>query len=109
MNGVAFVFAVILNVPFFIYEFIAAMTFVVQDCLDGYFGAGMTLRQWFFSSAVVGVSLFGVQLLIYLFMIILPQYRKSLEILTKLNILCFSVYFCGYKLYGIVFGMVIFD
>ena len=70
--------------------------------MDQDYGIGMTLRQWMFSSSLIGLSMFTLQLLVIFFKICCPSYRKCPKTFTILNIIGFLLKFLGYNLLGFV-------
>jgi hypothetical protein len=73
--------------------------------MDQDYGIGMSLRQWMFSSALIGLSMFTVQLIVTLMKICCPTFRKCPKTFTILNIIAFLLKFLGYNLLGfIVYG-----
>jgi len=73
--------------------------------MDQDYGVGMNLRQWMFSSSIIGFSMFALQLLVILTKITCPSLRKFPKTFTILNIIAFFLKFLGYNLLGfIVYG-----
>lgn len=73
--------------------------------MDQDYGIGMSLRQWMFSSSIVGMSMFVLQLLVTFIKICCPSQRKFTKTFTILNIISFLLKFLGYNLFGfIVYG-----
>jgi hypothetical protein len=73
--------------------------------MDQDYGIGLSLRQWMFSSALIGLSMFTVQLIVTLMKICCPTCRKFPKTFTILNIIAFLLKFLGYNLLGfIVYG-----
>ncbi len=90
------------NVPFFICEVNYALASDEQACLDTDFGVGMSLRQWLFSSSMIGMSMYALQLLVILWKILLPRRKKCPQTFTVINIICFLLKFLGYNVLGFV-------
>lgn len=62
----------------------------------------MSLRQWFLSSAIIGVSMFGISLMIMFIKVLCPMKKKFTECLAILNIVGFLLKFLGYNIVGFV-------
>lgn len=73
--------------------------------MDQDYGIGMSLRQWMFSSSLIGFSMFAIQFLVTFLKICFPNSRKCPKTFTILNIIAFLLKFLGYNLLGfIVYG-----
>ena len=95
------------NFPFFICELNYALTHDHKECLDQDFGVGMDLRTWLFSSAIIGLSMYGLQCFAILWKICLPRRTKLPQSLTIINIVCFVLKFLGYNILGfVVYGSI---
>ena len=55
-----------------------------------------------FSSSIIGMSMYGLQLLVILWKICLPRKKKLSQSLTIINIVCFLLKFLGYNVLGFV-------
>lgn len=98
------------NLPFFICEMNYALAYEKQACLDTDFGVGMSLRQWLFSSSMIGLSHFLFQLLVILWKILLPRYGTCSHVSTLINFFFFLVKFLGYNGFGFVlYGFVLYE
>jgi len=62
----------------------------------------MNLRQWMFSSSIIGLSMYGLQWFIILWKYCLPRKKKFPQSLTIINILVFLLKFLGYNILGFV-------
>lgn len=95
------------NLPFFVCELYYGLTKEERTCLDKDFGVGMNLRMWLVSSAGIGLSMYGLQLLVILWKICLPRRKKLPQSLTIINILCFVLKYLGYNILGfVVYGSI---
>lgn len=90
------------NLPFFICEFNYALNSTTQQCLDKDYGVGINLRTWMFSSSIIGMSMYGLQLLVIVWKICLPRKKKLPHSLTICNIVFFLLKFLGYNILGFV-------
>jgi hypothetical protein len=63
---------------------------------------GMNLRTWFLSSSLIGLSMFGMQILVMLWKVSFPLRKKLPQALTILNIVFFLLKFLGYNILGFV-------
>ncbi len=88
--------------PFFICEICYASKLSKQACLDNDYGIGITLRQWLYSSSLIGMWIFLFQLFIILWKVLLPRKRICAFIFTVSNIICSLLKFFGYNFLGCV-------
>ena len=70
--------------------------------MDTDYGIGMSLRQWFFSSSIIGLTIFTLQFIIVLWKICFPRNKKCPQALTITNIILFMLKFLGYNTLGFV-------
>jgi hypothetical protein len=90
------------SLPFFVCELNYALREESRKCLDEDFGVGMDLRTWLLSSGVIGLSMYGLQCLVILWKICLPQRKKLPQSLTIINIISFILKYLGYNILGFV-------
>lgn len=62
----------------------------------------MSLRTWLLSSALIGISMFGLQFLVMLNKMCCFYKKKFAEVISVLNIIFFVLKFLGYNIVGLV-------
>lgn len=62
----------------------------------------MSLRTWLFSSALIGISMAGLQILAMITKICCFYKKKFSEVISVLNIIFFVFKFLGYNVVGLV-------
>lgn len=64
------------NFPFFMCELNYSVNFSERACMDVDYGVGMTLRSWMLSSAIIGLAMYVLQLVVVVWKLCLPERKK---------------------------------